>query len=118
MLKTRTLAGALALLLAASAPALAEGFLSSVEDLPLAPGLSEMADAALTFDTPSGRIVEGAARGTVEASAVLQFYGATLPQLGWARESDTRFRRETEILHIEPNIEGRILVVRFTISPQ
>ena len=118
MRKLGILIGALALLVAARSPAAAEGFLSSVEDLPLAPGLTEMAESALSFDTPSGRIVEGAARGPVEAAAILQFYGATLPQLGWTKEGDTRFRRETEILRLEPSAEGRILVVRFTISPE
>ena len=115
---SRLLPGVLALLIARCGPAAADGFLSAVEDLPLAPGLNEMSDAALSFDTPGGRIVEGAAKGAVDAGAVLRFYGATLPQLGWVQDSDTRFHRESETLRLEPTSDGRILVVRFTISPE
>ena len=35
-----------------------EAFVSSVEDLPLMPGLSEDKPAGLTFDSAGGRIVE------------------------------------------------------------
>jgi len=116
MRKFPLLLGALILLAAHSAAA--DGFLSAVEDLPLAPGLTEIADSALSFDTPTGRIVEGAARGAVEAAQVLKFYGATLPQLGWTRESDSRFRREHEVLKLESAGDARMLTVRFTISPE
>ena len=113
----RLVLGLLALT-AAPLPAAAQGFLSAVEDLPLAPGLIESPEAALTFDTQSGRIVEGAAHGPVTAARVLDFYRTTLPQLGWVPESDTRFRRETEILRLEPVEDGRTLVLRFTLSPE
>ncbi|MGE5503652.1 MAG: hypothetical protein ACM31L_04445 [Actinomycetota bacterium] len=104
--------------LLAAAPAAADGFLSAYEDLPLAPGLAEDTTAALSFDSPGGRIVDALARGAVKPAEVLKFYGATLPQLGWSRESDTVWRRESEVLRIEATHEGRGAAVRFHVSPE
>ncbi len=109
---------AFALMALAAAPALAEGFLGVYEDLPLAPGLTEAAGAGVAFDSPSGRIVEAYAHGPVKAAEVLKFYAATLPQLGWRRESDTLYRREAEVLRLDPASKGGVLTLRFAISPE
>src|SRR3546814_8691143 len=70
-----------------------------VEDLPLMPGLAEIADAATVFDAPQGRIVESYAAGTVAAAEIRSFYAQTLPQLGWTavdagQAGPLEFRRE------------------------
>jgi hypothetical protein len=108
---------ALTLLLGAL-PARAEGFLSVYEDLPLAPGLTEAPGSGLSFDSPSGRIVEAYAHGGVRAADTLKFYAATLPQLGWTRESDRIYRREAEVLRLETTQDRAGLTLRFTISPE
>jgi hypothetical protein len=116
------LLGPLALVLAltlalASPPAWAQAFLSVSDDVPLMPGLTEDADAALVFDTPDGRIVEAAAVGAVAASDVLDFYAATLPQLGWTRAAQGRYARDAETLTLEfADTAGRTLV-RFRFAP-
>ena len=99
------------------------GFLIGIEDLPLMPLLSESADGGMVFDTPGGRIVDAFASGTVTQAEVMEFYAATLPQLGWTMEAALRFRREGEILKLEftknlllPNREAA-LTVRFAIFP-
>jgi hypothetical protein len=96
----------------------AAAFLSAYEDLPLAPGLTELAGAGLSFDTPQGRIVEASARSAAKAADILAFYAETLPQLGWAKAGDARYRRDAEMLTIEARPEGRQTVVHFTISPE
>lgn len=96
----------------------AEEFLSAYEDLPLAPGLVEMPASGLSFDSPSGRIVEAYAKGTAKAADILKFYAATLPQLGWTRDNDTTYRREAEVLTLDTQPEGRGVIVHFTISPE
>lgn len=101
-----------------SGPAFGEGFLTAYEDLPLAPGLSEEVGAGLAFDSASGRIVEAVAHGPVRPAEILKFYAVTLPQLGWVRDSDTRYRRETEVLRLEASPEGRGVAVRFHVSPE
>ncbi|MEX2008945.1 MAG: hypothetical protein WEC41_02030 [Dongiaceae bacterium] len=112
---------ALALALAAAAAGRAgadEAFIAGVEDLPLMPGLTQIDSAGLVFDTPTGRIVEAYAAGPVAAQAVLDFYAATLPELGWAVERPDRFRREGEELRLEFLDGGDRLTVRFSLSPE
>ncbi|MBS4044748.1 MAG: hypothetical protein KG075_00290 [Alphaproteobacteria bacterium] len=95
----------------------AAGFLSIAEDVPLMPGLAENADAAAVFDKPSGRIASTEAKGAVTANAVRQFYAATLPQLGWTRQSSEEFRREKEQLRLGFAGRDGALTVRFELAP-
>lgn len=93
-------------------------FFSSVPDMPLMDGLTELTDQTVVFDKPEGRIVESVA--LIEGPApdnVLRFYNETLPQLGWARIADLSFRREHEVLKVfvEAN-EGKNFL-RVNIAP-
>ncbi|CAA7619567.1 conserved exported hypothetical protein [Magnetospirillum sp. LM-5] len=103
---------------ATGAGAQGAAFLSAYEDLPLAPGLTEVAGAGLSFDTPQGRIVEAMARSGAKAADILSFYAETLPQLGWSKAGDARYRRDAEVLTIEARPDGRQTLVHFTISPE
>ena len=76
-------------------------FLSVMEEMPLMPGLVEVVDAAVTFDGPSGRIIEAFVAGSVQVDAIWDFYSETLPQLGWARQANGEYRRDAEILRLE-----------------
>ena len=93
------------------------GFLTAVEDMPLMPGLIEVADAGTVFETGKGRIVEAWAEGNVTMPAVIAFYDATLPQLGWKRLGDGSFRRDGETLRIDRIDGGAQTTVRFTVTP-
>lgn len=114
------LAAVAALLLCATlVPTLAaaEGaFLSEMEDLPLAPGLSE-APGGVLFDSPSGRIVEATAQGDVGADQVLAFYAQTLPELGWQKIGAASYRRDNELLKIEVEAKHGPLHVHFSVVP-
>jgi hypothetical protein len=93
-------------------------FLSVIDDVPLMPGLTERADAAVVFDKPEGRIVETEATGRLVRAEVLKFYAASLPQLGWRARSEGRFLRDKEELAISfASGAGGALSVRFTLSP-
>ncbi len=78
----------------------AAGFVSTIEDLPLMPGLLEE-EGGMVFDSARGRIVEAYATGPVSEAAVREFYDDTLPQLGWRPLGAGTFRRENEILKVE-----------------
>jgi len=96
-------------------------FVAGFEDLPLMPGLTQVTDAGIMFDTPSGRIVEAYANGKVPAKDVAAFYARTLPHLGWKKLSDYRYRREGEVLDLEigkggSGEDGRT-TVRFYLAP-
>jgi hypothetical protein len=76
-------------------------FFTSLYDVPVMPGLTEVVELALVFDKPGGRIAEAAAfsKNTDEA-AIRRFYTASLSQMGWQAAGEGRYRREGEILEI------------------
>lgn len=118
-------AASVALLVAGGTPGsvgvrAADTFVSAIDDLPLMSGLVEDPDAAMVFDSPTGRIVEAFAQGDLRARDVLAFYAETLPQLGWRPSGAGVFRREREILTVEfPDGERdeTPLTVRFALAP-
>ncbi len=91
-------------------------FLRDVDDLPLAPGLTERAEAATVFDKPGGRVVETTATGAAERASVIAFYAQTLPALGWTSQGDQRWQRDGEVLTIDI-ASNAPLIVRFFLSP-
>lgn len=96
------------------------GFFRGIEDFPLMPGLTEIPDATLIFDSPSGRFVEAYATGRVAPAAMEQFYSTSLPQLGWSAATASSYEREGEALEIEivgPAADDGTRTVRFAISP-
>ncbi|MEK9672154.1 MAG: hypothetical protein VW268_06575 [Rhodospirillaceae bacterium] len=93
-------------------------FVGGIEDLPLMPGLTEDAGAGVVFETTSGRIVEAVAAGPATRAQVLEFYDATLPQLGWQRIKSGQYRREGETLILEFPGAGAGTAVRFRLTPQ
>lgn len=96
----------------------AAAFLSVIDDVPLMAGLAERRERALVFDKPEGRIVETVAEGRLTRAQVLNFYAATLPQLGWAVRGDGRFLREGEELALSFAAgPSGTLSVRFALSP-
>ncbi len=110
----------LTLLAPGTAFAQAAAFLSVLEDLPLMPGLVEVADAGMVFDGPTGRIVEAFAAGNVPPAAVSAFYAETLPQLGWRATAPGQYRRDEEILKlaVTPAPDGASGAgARFTLRP-
>jgi hypothetical protein len=109
---------ALVLLLLAPLPALAESFVAGTEDVPLMPGLQPVANSALTFDKPQGRIVEAQASGKLSRAAVQHFYATTLPQLGWKPAGADAWRREGETLRLDFHGTDGALTVGFTLSPR
>lgn len=107
--------GAILLAFAAPAWAAGDGFLAEVDDLPLAPGLTELAGGTL-FDSPTGRIVEANAQGNVLEVEARSFYDETLPELGWRVIGDDAYQRDKEILRIGYS-DGLPMTVHFSIAP-
>ena len=93
-------------------------FVAGVEDLPLAPGMKVVSDTVVAFDAAAGRIVEAYAVGPLTKRFVLDFYGQTLPQLGWTAERPDRFVRQGEALQLDFFGHDQQLTVRFTVAPQ
>jgi hypothetical protein len=93
-------------------------YVDGIPDLPLMPGLKSLPDSGLVFDKPSGRIVEAFAAGGVTAQSVVAFYDATLPQLGWHRETAGAYLREGERLSLDLGQDGATVTVHFRLFPQ
>jgi len=109
---------AFAALLMVAAPVRAAGakFLAEIDDLPLAPGLTELPGGTL-FDAPTGRIVEANATGRMFEVEVRQFYDETLPELGWQHTGIDTYRRDKEVLTIAIATDGMEIKVHFSLAP-
>lgn len=94
-------------------------FFTSMQDVPLVPGLSELNDQTVTFDKPEGRIVESVAEiDSGDFASVKKAYDETLPQLGWTRIAENSFARESEFLHLNfETYDGRNFV-RVMVRPR
>lgn len=100
----------------------ADGFVVGFEDLPLMDGLSMSEDDAVSFDSPTGRIVDATAQGLLTEGKLAKakvhaFYKATLPQLGWTARANGVYQREGETLKIETESAKGRLSVRFYMAP-
>lgn len=92
-------------------------FFSTVEDLPLMPGLSEVSEEAVFFDIIHGRIVEVVAIGAMSSDKITEFYDMVLPQLGWGKLSEGKFSRAKETLQFWIRTKGQENVLRISINP-
>ena len=61
----------------------ASQFISSNTDIPLIPGLIEINDEDLGFDSDSGSISSISYESEISSKEVQDFYLKTLPQMGW-----------------------------------
>ena len=92
-------------------------FFSTLEDLPVMSGLVEVVGEGMVFDKPEGRVVEAVAAGAAPREAVVAYYEAVLPELGWKRRGNAEFARSGEILRYHLETVGGTTEIRFTIVP-
>jgi hypothetical protein len=92
-------------------------FITGFSDLPIMPGMRELPDADVSFDTTSGRIVIAFVKTDRKVNAVMVFYDRVLRQLGWEKKSSRTFMRDEEILTFDFVNDGDSLIVRFSIEP-
>lgn len=111
-----------ALVLMMAWPAMAQEqprFFQTLNDVPLMPGLYELADEALVFDKLEGRIAQSSAAGSgMKVDEIEAFYSQALPQLGWTKTADDYYVRADETLQFNVSEEQGYNVVRFSIAPQ
>ncbi len=93
-------------------------FFDSLYDVPRMPGLKEIPELSLNFESPQGRVAEaGATFSGINAPDILRFYQQILPSFGWQAQGDGFFLREGEILHIVIDGWDTPGIVRLYISP-
>lgn len=59
---------------------------AGIADVPLMPGLAELADETVIFDKPDGRLVLAVAEGQNRERYIRDYYLSELPARGWALE--------------------------------
>jgi hypothetical protein len=103
----------------AASPAFAEktSYSAAIDDLPLMAGMREIADDAVIFDEPGGRIVETTVVTAWPEEKVKAFYAQVLPPLGWQPAGPEQFRRDDEKLAIAFQATSGENRVRFSITP-
>ena len=74
-------------------------FLPFTQDVPLMPDLILQEDY-LSFDTPSGQILNLTAKTSLPCQQVLSFYTQALPVLGWQEEKTGIFTRNRDTLSL------------------
>ena len=93
-------------------------FFTTIQDMPLMPGLEELPDQTLVFDKPEGRIIESvASTGSLSIDAIQKFYEDTLPQFGWSRIAENSFVRQGETLHLDFEVHEGQKFLRIMVSP-
>lgn len=116
----RFLTGCLVLLLAFPVWAGEPRFFDDLGDVPVMPALVEVAERAVVFDKPSGRIAQATALASPGTTIedVRRFYAEALPEFGWRAAGAGRYIREDQVLSISDVREsGRTLVV-FRLEPR
>jgi len=93
-------------------------FLHAINDMPLAPKLTEILDQNIIFDKTTGRIILSHAEGPNSPEAISDFYHKTLPQLGWVKLKPLSFQRGNEVLNIELSDKAGITHVIFQLKPR
>lgn len=111
---------AVSLLLLTPVSAWAVDYLSALDDLPLAQGLTEQKDKTTVFDAPVGKLITAYATGNVKVTDVVNFYDTTLPQLGWQKTASGTYHRKAETLKIDVlgGQGGDPVNVSYTVSSQ
>ena len=116
-LSATVIATAIAVLVFAPMRLQAAEFFRSIEDLPLAPGLTEVVEEGVEFDSPAGRIVTAVADGDADPDAVRAFYRKALPSLGWASAPGGAYRRDGEVLTLRLEIAGKTVKMSIRVVP-
>lgn len=110
---------AVLIMLSTAALAAEPRFFRELNDIPLMPGLYELAQSAVIFDKPEGRIVEAAAVSETEnINKIKAFYDSVLPQLGWVSAGGNVYTRAGESLKITVEVQGGLNTVRLMVSPR
>ncbi|MGH1456203.1 MAG: hypothetical protein ACRBDI_05435 [Alphaproteobacteria bacterium] len=93
-------------------------FFSTLQDIPLMKGLTEIEEHATSFDKPGGRIIQAyAIIKNYNEEDVMTYYNATLPQFGWGKSKQGHYYRNGEILKLSFEKNNNTHILKIMISP-
>ena len=94
-------------------------FFTTLNDVPLMAGLTELPEDAVYFDKPEGRIaISRAISDDVTPADIQAFYNRTLPYLGWTAVGESEFTRQQEKLSYNLQNENGMAVIEVRIAPK
>ena len=95
-------------------------YVVGTEDVPLYEGFIEDSNQTAAYDTVEGRIVEAVysrSASSANMTDIRNFYTVSLPQLGWQKQTSSRYTRDGEQLNYSLTKEENHLILKFTIRP-
>ena len=95
-----------------------QAYFTVLSDIPLMPGMVEVADQSFIFDKAEGRVVETVGFLSVsDTERTIKFYETALAQLGWNPLKTGVFKRNNEQLVVRAEKVAQGQLVRFQLSP-
>ncbi|MEK9646115.1 MAG: hypothetical protein VW547_11285 [Alphaproteobacteria bacterium] len=104
------------LLVLAPSAVRADDYFAAIDDLPVAPGMTEDENASVVFDSPAGRIITVIATGNAQLADLRTYYRSALPALGWDPQSADAYVREGATLTFTYSGEGDRLTMRIRLA--
>ncbi|RPF77531.1 MAG: hypothetical protein CBE14_001050 [Rickettsiales bacterium TMED254] len=90
-------------------------FVLGINDLPIFNKMKNMPESLVIFDTNEGRFVKTQISGNETLANATLYYSEILPNLGWEKIEDKKFKREKELLNVKYHIKDGLLHITFSV---
>ena len=93
-------------------------FVLGINDLPIFNKMKNMPESLVVFDTNEGRFVKTQISGNETLANATLYYSEILPNLGWEKIEDKKFKREKELLKVNYHKKDGLLYITFSVLPK
>ena len=93
-------------------------FVLGINDLPIFNEMKNMPESLVVFDTNEGRFVKTQISGNETLANATLYYSEILPNLGWEKIEDKKFKREKELLKVNYHKKDGLLYITFSVLPK
>ena len=86
-------------------------------DIPLMEDMQINESESFSFDVPAGQITGFAAISQKSVREVMEFYQASLEELGWQQKEPFHYSRDQDelVLQIKPGKQGTIVKIQYSL---
>lgn len=93
-------------------------FIDAMGDVPVPQNFEVIEDTLFVFEQENGRVVEVTIAGIKSTGEALDFYGATLPNLGWVQITEQKYIRDNEVLTLSiKKQDNQTTIITLNLSP-
>ena len=93
-------------------------FVLGINDLPILNKMKNMPESLVIFDTNEGRFIKTQISGKETVANAILYYNEILPNLGWKKIDNMKFKREKELLNIKYQKKDGLLYLTFSVLPK